>query len=81
MNEFSATNTTQMEIGTIIGDKAYSLQYIVDAPRYSEYLPVVRNMIHSLAINSSTRFLPGIGLCPELQKYGSLLIRYEDFCI
>ena len=54
-----------MEIGTIIGDKAYSLQYIADAPRYSEYLPAVRNMIHSLAINSSagmgTRLLPGNG--------------------
>jgi hypothetical protein len=35
-----------MEIGTIIGDKAYSLQYIADAPKYPEYLPAVRNMIH-----------------------------------
>ena len=55
-----------MEIGTIIGDKVYSLQYIADAPKYSEYLPAVQNMIHSLAINSpggtSTRLLPGNGL-------------------
>jgi tetratricopeptide (TPR) repeat protein len=28
-----------MEIGTIIGDKVYSVQYIVDAPKYSDYLP------------------------------------------
>ena len=27
-----------MEIGTIIGDKAYSLQYIADAPKFSGYL-------------------------------------------
>jgi hypothetical protein len=27
-----------MEIGTIIGDKAYSVQYITDAPRYADYL-------------------------------------------
>ena len=42
-----------MEVGTIIGDKAYSVQYIADAPKYSEYLPAVQNMIHSLAINNS----------------------------
>jgi hypothetical protein len=55
-----------METGTIIGDKVYSLQYIADAPKYSEYLPAVQNMIHSLAINSSTgtstRLLPGNGI-------------------
>ena len=27
-----------MEIGTRIGDKAYSVQYIADAPKYSDYL-------------------------------------------
>ena len=30
-----------MEVGTIIGDKAYSVQYIADAPRYADYLPIV----------------------------------------
>ena len=54
-----------MEVGRIIGDKAYSVQYIADAPKYSEYLPAMQNMIHSLAINSSkatgTRLLPGDG--------------------
>ena len=39
-----------MEIGTIIGDKAYSVQYIADAPRYSNYLPTVQWMIQSLVI-------------------------------
>jgi eukaryotic-like serine/threonine-protein kinase len=39
-----------MEIGTIIGDKAYSVQYIADAPRYTDYLPTVQKMIDSLAI-------------------------------
>jgi hypothetical protein len=37
-----------MEIGTIIGDKAYSVQYIADAPRYTDYLPIVQKMIESL---------------------------------
>jgi hypothetical protein len=57
-----------IEIGTIIRDNAYILQYIADAPKYSEYLPAVQNMIHSLAINSSTgtstRLLPGNGINP-----------------
>jgi hypothetical protein len=42
-----------MEIGTIIGDKAYSVQYIADAPKYSDYLPTVQKMIDSLVINKS----------------------------
>jgi hypothetical protein len=37
-----------MEVGTIIGDKAYSVQYIVDAPRYGDYLLIVQKMIGSL---------------------------------
>jgi hypothetical protein len=43
-----------MEVGTIIGDKAYSVQYIANAPRYSDYLPTVQKMIDSLAIKNST---------------------------
>ena len=39
-----------MEVGTIIGDKAYSVQYIADAPRYTDYLPTVQKMIDSLVI-------------------------------
>jgi hypothetical protein len=30
-----------MEVGTIIGDKVYIIQYIADAPSYSDYLPTV----------------------------------------
>ncbi|MFZ0510901.1 MAG: PsbP-related protein, partial [Candidatus Nitrosopolaris sp.] len=52
-----------MEVGTIIDDKAYSVQYIADAPRYSGYLPIVQRMINSLAINMSTG--KGIGLMPD----------------
>ena len=40
-----------MEIGSIIGDKAYSLQYIADAPKLSGYLPAVQKMIDSLQLN------------------------------
>ena len=49
-----------MEVGTIIGDKAYSVQYIADAPRYSDYLPTVQKMIDSLVIKKST----GTGIEP-----------------
>jgi hypothetical protein len=42
-----------MEVGTIIGDKAYSVQYIVDAPKYSDYLPTVQKMIDWLVIKKT----------------------------
>jgi hypothetical protein len=43
-----------MEVGTIIGDKAYSVQYIADAPRYTDYLPTVQKMIDSMVIKPWT---------------------------
>jgi hypothetical protein len=43
-----------MEVGTIIGDKAYSVQYIADAPRFTDYLPTVQKMIDSLQIKITT---------------------------
>jgi hypothetical protein len=49
----SAGSQKIMEVGTIIGDKAYSVQYIVDASRYSDYLQTVQKMIDSLVINKS----------------------------
>ncbi len=33
-----------MEVGTIIGDKAYSVQYIADAPKYSSYFPAAQKI-------------------------------------
>lgn len=42
-----------MEIGTIIGAKAYMIQYISDAPRYFDYLSIVQKMISSLQIKPS----------------------------
>ncbi|MGB6590056.1 MAG: hypothetical protein WA323_18055 [Candidatus Nitrosopolaris sp.] len=42
-----------MEIRTINGDKAYSVEYIADAPKYSDYLPTVQKMIDSLVIKKS----------------------------
>ena len=42
-----------MEVGTILGDKAYIVQYIADAPRYTDYLPTVQKMIGSLVIKKS----------------------------
>jgi len=32
-----------METGTIIGDRAYVVQYIADAPKYSDYLPAAKD--------------------------------------
>ncbi|MGB7952422.1 MAG: hypothetical protein WCF23_00450 [Candidatus Nitrosopolaris sp.] len=43
-----------MEVGTIIDDKAYIMQYIADAARYSDYLPTVQDMIDSLQIPDSS---------------------------
>ncbi len=43
-----------MEVGTIIGDKAYSVQYIADAPKYSNYFPAAQKIIGSLVIENST---------------------------
>ena len=49
----SAGSQKIMEVGTVIGDKAYSVQYIADAPRYSDYLPTVQKMIDSLVIRNT----------------------------
>lgn len=42
-----------MEVGTIIGDKVYYIQYIADAQKYSDYLPTLQKMIDSLTIRSA----------------------------
>ena len=47
-----------MEVGTIIDDKAYNVQYMADAPKYSDYLPIVQKMIDSLVIKKSTVIVP-----------------------
>ena len=36
-----------MDIGTIIGDKVYSLSYVAQREQYSDYLPKVQKMINS----------------------------------
>jgi hypothetical protein len=60
----SAGSQKIMEVGTIIGDKAYSVQYIADAPRYSDYLPTVQKMIDSLVIKKSL----GTGIGPMIDN-------------
>jgi hypothetical protein len=57
-----------MEIGTIIGDKAYCTQYIADAPKYSDYLPTIQKMIDSLVIKKSL----GTGIGPMLDNSTNL---------
>ncbi|MGB6530545.1 MAG: hypothetical protein WBF33_20765 [Candidatus Nitrosopolaris sp.] len=39
-----------MDVGTIIGDKVYYVQYIASAFKYSDYLPAVQHMIDSMLI-------------------------------
>jgi tetratricopeptide (TPR) repeat protein len=48
-----------MEVGTIIGDKIYSMQYIADAPKYSSYFPAAQKIIGSLVIENSTGYPTG----------------------
>ena len=47
-----------MDIGTIIGDRAYHVQYLVEAPRYSDYLSIMQRMLHSLRIIKPTSSNP-----------------------
>jgi hypothetical protein len=51
-----------MEVGTIIGDKAYVVQYIADAARFTDYLPTVQKMI-SLVIKNYIE--AGMGSIPD----------------
>jgi hypothetical protein len=44
------TNYKTMEIGTIIGDKVYYIEYIAEAEKYSGYLPTIQMMINSFDI-------------------------------
>ena len=43
-------NYKTMEIGTIIGDKVYYIEYIAEEKKYSNYLPTIQMMINSLEI-------------------------------
>jgi S1-C subfamily serine protease len=43
-------NYKTMEIGTIIGDKVYYIQYIAEENKYSKYLPTIQMMINSFQI-------------------------------
>ena len=44
------TNYKTMEIGTIIGDKVYYIEYISEEEKYSNYLPTIQMMINSFEI-------------------------------
>jgi len=66
-----------MEIGTIIGDKAISVLYIADAPRYGDYLPIVQHIIGSLQVvvptpEKATKFLNAKILLMELRCSSNL---------
>jgi hypothetical protein len=61
-----------MEVGTIIGDKAYMIQYIADAPKYSDYLPTVQKMIDSMQITSQGKGPYGMTMGPNGNISGTL---------
>jgi hypothetical protein len=44
------TNYKTMEVGTIVGDKVYFIEYIAEEENYSDYLPIVYTMADSLEI-------------------------------
>jgi S1-C subfamily serine protease len=44
------TNYKSMEIGTIIEDRVYFIDYIAEEDNYSHYLPIIQMMINSLEI-------------------------------
>ena len=44
------TNYKTMEIGTIIGDKVYYIEYIAEEETYTHYLPTIQMMINSFEI-------------------------------
>ena len=41
-----------MQIGTIIGNKAYLLRYYAELEKYLDNLPLIERMIHSIEINN-----------------------------
>jgi S1-C subfamily serine protease len=43
-------NYKTMEIGTIIGDRVYFINYVAEEEKYSNYLPNIQRMINSLQI-------------------------------
>jgi hypothetical protein len=50
---FDKINYKSMELGTIIGNKAYSITYTAEEKQYLDYLPTILKMIDSLKITIS----------------------------
>jgi hypothetical protein len=44
------TNYKTMEIGTIIGDRVFYIEYIAEENKYSNYLPTIQMMINSFRV-------------------------------
>jgi hypothetical protein len=43
-----------MQIGTVIGDKLYVIDYYAEATRYDDYLPIIEEMINSIELSNNT---------------------------
>ena len=54
----SGLPTKVIEVGTLIGDKAYFISYATDPQTYSSYLPAVYTMIKSLGLNVKNTLNP-----------------------
>ena len=59
-----------IEVGTIIGNKAYIIQFIADATQFPNYLSTVQKMINSLRVNASLSDIFQEGADAGLQKAG-----------
>ena len=42
-----------MEIGTIIGDKVYFIEYAAEEEQYSDYLPTLQKMMDSFRLDDT----------------------------
>ena len=59
-----------IEVGTIIGNKAYFIQFIADPTQYPNYLSTVQKIINSLRVNASLSDIFQEGADVGLQKAG-----------
>ncbi len=48
-----------MEIGTIIGDKVYFIEYGAEEEQYSDYLPTIQKMMDSFQLDDTNPTLQG----------------------
>jgi serine/threonine-protein kinase len=48
-----------LQFWTMVGDRTYTIKYTAEAAKYSQYLPTIQKMIHSLEIQGRRSFSNG----------------------